>query len=257
MKLRTPLVLVTFGCFAGNAVITGSSTLPAEEEATAAPEYLSQIAAKLIAEAIPPEYARTKDWGQTKQITSGLRSSGNFFDFDIHRRKKHVKHGVWKSYRVQLLQPEEHLEVRVENLRRLENGRIALTLFVKAKLHAQARAKVYERGVHLIAVEAEGHTSAQLWLEAEIGIESVRTGSYLPGIAVRPLVTDARVALDDLRLTRISDVRGPLVRELSSGVRRLLEDELEGPKLVAKINRSLEKRRDRLELTPAKLTNGL
>lgn len=217
------------------------------------PEVVSQLSARLIWEAIPREYERSKDWGRTKNITTGLRSSGNFFDFDIHRRKTEVNHGVWKKYRVTLIEPETNLLVRVDNLQTSEAGQVAFTLFVTAKLHGWARAKVYDRGIHIIALEAECDSTVRLWLDTEIALESVPTSTFLPGLAVRPHVSAARLKLDDFRLTRVSDVSGPLVRELGDGLRHVIEDELKGPKLAAKINRSIDKRRDRLEFTPDKL----
>ena len=99
-----------------------------------AADIVSRIAAGMIADAIPREVARTKDWGKTKNITSGVRSSGNFFDFDIHRKKSAVNHGVWKSYRVSLVEPDENLVVRIENLNPVAADRVTFTLFVTARL---------------------------------------------------------------------------------------------------------------------------
>jgi hypothetical protein len=215
-----------------------------------APDILSQAAAKIIAAEIPREYERKKDWGRTKEITTGLRSSGNFFKFDIHRQKSEVNHGVWKHYRLTLVDPDKNLDVEIGNLRTLESGRVAFTLNVAANVHGWARAKVYDRGVHIIALEAEGDTKIRLSLDAEIGVQSVKTDSFLPGYAIDPVVTDARLKFDDFRLTRVSDVRGTLAHELGIVLREAMEDELTGPKLAAKINRSIDKRRDRLQLTP-------
>lgn len=118
-----------------------------------APEILSQSAAKIVAEEIPREYERKKDWGKTKEVTTGVRSSGNFFKFDIHRQKSAVNHGTWKHYRLTLVEPDRTLVVNIENMRTLESGRVALTLNVAAKVHGWARAKMYDRGIHIIALE--------------------------------------------------------------------------------------------------------
>jgi hypothetical protein len=249
MHHLTKRLLVAIGCFAGAATTAWRAAGSASATDSVAPEVVSQIVARLIAEAIPREYERSKDWGRTRHITTGVRSSGNFFDFDIHRRKSPVNHGVWKKYRVTLVEPEKNLVVRIENLRTIAPGRVAYTLLVTAKLHGWARAKVYDRGIHLIAVEAEGSSTVRLALDTEIAIESVAKKSYLPGIAIRPVVTAAKLHLDDFRLTRISDLRGGLAHEIGDALKHVIEDELSGPKLVAKINRSIEKRRDRLEFT--------
>ncbi|MEX0611457.1 MAG: hypothetical protein WD738_17275 [Pirellulales bacterium] len=250
MSRAQPLAIAALACLLGAAALTESQRLTAATDGSNAAEIVSQIAARLIADAIPHEYERSKDWGRTKHITTGLRSSGNFFDFDIHRRKSAVNHGVWKKYRVTLVEPDKNLVVRIENLRSTAPGRVALTLFVTAKLHGWARAKVYDRGIHVIALEAEGNTTVRLWLDTEIAVEPVPTKSFVPGIAIRPIITTARLKLDNFRLTRVSDLRGSLAHELGDGLRHLIQDELSAPKLVAKLNRSIEKRRDRLEFTP-------
>jgi hypothetical protein len=253
---RNRLLVVAILIIAASVAWREPPTIAAAADSSPSIEDVSQIASRLIAEAIPRQYERPQDWGRTKRITTGLRSSGNFFEFDLHRRKIEVNHGVWKRYRVVLVEPEKNLLVRIENLRIVGPGRYALTLFVSAKLHGWARAKVYERGIHLIALEAEGAGSIRLALDAEIALESIPTDSWLPGLAVRPVITNARLDLDDFRLTRVSDVRGPLVRELGDGLRHLIEDDLTGSKLVARLNRSIEKRRERLQLTPATLLGG-
>ena len=206
----------------------------------------------MIADAIPREYERKKDWGRTRQITTGLRSSGNFFKFDVHRTKSEVNDGVWKHYRATMIEPDKNLIVRIENLRSLEAGKIAFTMFVSTKLHAWGRAKVYESGVHLISLEAEADAKVSLWLDCQIALEAA-PASLLTGIAVRPQVTDARMSLDKFKLLRISDVSGPIVHELGDGLKSLIEGELKGPKLAAKLNHSIDKRRDKLVFTPEML----
>ena len=249
--IRYSQFAVAFMFVAGIAVLPKSSSAPADTDPSN--EVISRIGAQLIAEAIPREYERSKDWGRTKRITTGVRSSGNFFKFDIHRRKSDVKHGIWKQYRVTLVEPDKYLQVRIENLRNIGPGRTALTLIVAAKLHGWARAKIYDRGIHIMALEAEADASIRLWLDAEISLESMPTDSFLPGVAIRPVITDARLSFENFRLDRISDLRGSLARELGYGLRHLIDDELSGPNLTAKLNRSIEKRRDRLEFTPDKL----
>jgi len=233
---------------------TASATLVLADPAASgagnfAPEMLSRAVAKIIADEIPREYERKKDWGQTAEITTGVRSSGNFFKFDIHRQHSEVNDGVWKHYRLSLVDPDKNLHVEIANLRTLEFGRVALTLNVAAKVHGWARIKTYERGIHLISLEAEGDTNARLSLDAEIGVETVKTDSLLPTYRVDPVVTAARLKFDDFKLSRISNVRGALAHEVGIMMREAVEDELKGPKLAEKINKSIAKKRDRLQFS--------
>ena len=249
---RVCLLIVVALAVAAGGMAWAQPAAPPSAATAVSPDATARIVARMIADAIPREYERKKDWGRTKRITTGVRSSGNFFEFDIHRKKTDVNHGVWKHYRATMVEPEKNLVVRIDNLRSVAPGRIAFTLFVSTKLHGWARAKVYDRGIHFISVEAEADVRVSLWLDCEVALETA-PASFLTGIAVRPQVTSARMQLDEFRLTRISDVSGPLVRELGDGLKNLIEDELNGPKLAAKLNRSIEKRRDRLVFTPEML----
>ena len=174
------LAVLSIALVAGAANYSDSPSAQSPAGTSVATQAISQFAAGLIADAIPREYARTKDWGRTRQITTGVRSSGNFFDFDIHRKKSNVNHGVWKSYRVTLIEPEKNLNVKIENLRQQADGSIALTLFITAKLHGWARTKIYDNGLHIISLEAEGDTTVRLWLDTQIAIEPAVGKSSFP-----------------------------------------------------------------------------
>ncbi|QEG36537.1 hypothetical protein [Bythopirellula goksoeyrii] len=207
--------------------------------------------ANLVSASIPTEYDKHKDWGKRKRIVSGLK----FEDFDIKRRHKEVKHGVWKHYKVKLTDPENNLQVRIEQLRALDGSRVAFTLAVHADLSLWGRAKVYEYGVHLIALEVVGHTTLDLTLDCEIGVQ-IESQELLPAVVIDPRVTDATLNLSKFRIDRVSNAHGPLVKELSNSVERWIEDELQGPKLVKKLNHSIDKRRDSLRLSPSQLIDS-
>ena len=217
---------------------------------------LSNTLAAQISKAIPTHYDKKEDWGQTKEITVGLRTEGKGFKTKIRRRKKPVKHGVWKHYRLKMVQPDENLRVAVVNLRSREQGGVALTLRIDARLDAWSRAKVYQYGVHLIALEAEGDLHVRLDVNCEIGIQ-LTAEHGLPGMQVDPHVVDARLDIVDFRLRRVSNAHGPLIRELGDGIERLVQRELTGPKLTAKLNQAIEKKRDLLALDPGDMLEAV
>ena len=158
--------------------------------------------------------------------------------------------GVWKKYRLTLVEPEKNLD--------RTNRQPAQHRFRQVRAHAVRRGEgarlgagtVYESGVHVISLEAEGDTSIRLWIDAEVAVDSVQSSTFIPGVELKPVVTDAKLKFDDFRLTRISDVRGPVAHELGDLLKDMLKKELAGPKLVAKLNRSLTKHPERLRLSP-------
>ena len=226
------LCLSTPHCLAATALATTSTQ-----------NSLANTFARILGNAIPREYEKRKDWGKTKNITVGIRADG----IKLHRRKKPVKHGVWKHYKIRLVDPQETLNVQIENLRPVDGGRFAFTLAVQAKFDLWARAKVYQYGIHLIALETLGDATIDLAIDCEIGMR-FQTHDGSAGVAIDPLVSDARLDITDFHLRRVSNAKGPLVRELGEELPRMIERELQGPKLVAKLNRAINKKRDRLEL---------
>ncbi|MEM8947498.1 MAG: hypothetical protein AAGD11_20155 [Planctomycetota bacterium] len=204
---------------------------------------LNIAVARIIKDAIPREYEKRKDWGNTKQVTVGLRTDG----LRINRRKKSVNHGVWKRYRVHLIDPDDQLAVQIENVGPSKDGSLAFTLRVQAHFDLWARAKVYQYGVHLIALEAVADATVDLQVDCEVGVR-LQTQTGTPGVAIQPTVTNANLDIVDFQLRRVSNARGPIVRELGEELPRLLEDKLQGPKFVAKLNRAIKKKSDHLEI---------
>ena len=217
----------------------------------AARDSMAQVFASLVEQAIPREYEKRKDWGNTKNLTVGIRTDG----LRIHRRKKPVKHGVWKHYRVRLVEPQENLLVRMDHLRALDGGRVACTLVISAELDCWLRTKVYQDGIHLIALEVVGDTRMQLSLDCEVAAR-IQAVEGSPRIVIDPQVTNSSLKLSELHLQRISNADGPLVSELGGELKDLIEDKLHGPKLTAKLNRAIDKKRDRLTLDWSELLNS-
>ena len=214
------------------------------------PEMVAQLVTPLIAEAVPREFEGQKDWGKTKDVTTGVAQRRQLLQVRHPPREERSERWRLEKIPLTLIEPDKNLELRIDNMHRLESGKYALTLFVAAKVHGWARAVVYEHGVHVISLEAEGDTSIRLWVDAEVGVETVQSSTFIPGLELRPVVTDARLKFDDFKLTRISDVRGAVAKELGELLRKELQKKLSGPKLVDRFNHALQKHPERLRLSP-------
>ncbi len=238
-NIKYSLLFVGLHVVAACDVVHAEAAAPSSQRSSA----LASAFAQIIENAIPREYEKRKDWGHTKNITVGLRTDG----WKLHRRKKPVNHGVWKHYRIKLVEPEENLSVEIRELRLNTDGGLSFKLALDAKFDLWARAKVYQYGVHLIALEAVGDATIDLEIDCEVAVRlHARDGQ--PGVALDPKVNDSRLNIVDFRLRRVSNAKGPIIREIGEELPRLLEKELRGPKLVAKLNRAIDKKRDRLEL---------
>lgn len=242
-------LVVPFRCDSAAAQIPSDSVPPREQRSA----FLAAAFAGLVEQAIPREYEKRHDWGQTKNITVGIRHDG----LRLHSRKKPVKHGTWTHYKIRLAagQPEQEtgssrqpLDVEIRNLSPANDGRFGFTLLVSANFDLWGRVKVYRYGVHLIALEIVGDAAIDLALDCEIGVR-LQTHTGKSGVALDPRVVGARLDMTDFHLRRISNAKGPIIRELGEEFPRFFEREMQGPSLVTKLNRAIDKNRERLELS--------
>ena len=240
LRIRSSLLAVLFV----TPLIGLTCTPNTNAETVLSSDQATGVIAGLIEGLIPREYEKSKDWGKTKNITVGVRADG----IKLHRRKKPVKHGVWKRYRVNLVDPDEQLSLRIEDVQALGDGRFGFTIRLGAAFDIWARAKIYQYGVHLIAVEAIGDAKVDLKIDCQLGV-AMHTSDGRVGFSLDPIVEQARLDIVDFQLERISNAKGPIVRELGEELPRLLKSELHGPKFVAKLNRAIDKKRDRLEIS--------
>ena len=89
---------------------------------------------------------------------------------------------------------------------------------------------------------------------------AARRARLPPGGVVAPAVITRKIPSyelwDEDALQRLGELRGPVAKELSSGLRRIIEDELEPRKLTRKLNRAIDKKRDRLRLSSEDLIDS-
>lgn len=204
----------------------------------------------MVRDNIPHEYEEHDNWGATKDLTVGVKVKLDGLRLQTRRRRKPVKHGTQKLYRVRLVDPDKQFQVAVDNIQELPNGRLGFDLVVDAKLAALGRLSEWRRGVQLISVSAEADARARLKMSCDVALRLDPT-RLPPDVVIDPHVSSAKLELAEFRLRRISDLNGPVVKELGSAVRNVVEDKLEDQqhKLPEKINRQIEKNRSKLRLS--------
>ena len=91
----------------------------------------------------------------------------------------------------------------------------------------------------------------QVRLGCEVGFKLV-PGKYLSDIVIEPKVTAVDLHLVDLDVQRISKIEGWAAHEIGAAIKGTIKDELEnrGPKIAAKLNKSIAKRQDKLRFSP-------
>ena len=248
----------------GFSFVAGGSTYSAEtaQAKTAQPVAVDQNAASsfipseefqafvtgLAREHIPDEYERKKNWGATKKVLDGVDVDLDGLRLDTKRRWKDVNHGTWQWYKVTQIEPEKNLTVRIEEMREVE-GQVLCRVSATAKMHCFGRQSQFERGVQLYSMSAEA--DALVKLTALVSLKPrLDPTSFPPDIILLASVKDASLEIPEFKLQRVSQLDGPVIKSLSSSVREMIEEGVEKkkPQLVEKINKKLEKEKDKLRL---------
>ena len=204
----------------------------------------------LAVAAIPTDFEEDKDWDRRKEVWDGLHVRMDGLKVRTKRKWKEAKHGTWKRYRVNLIDPEENLRVRITNLKEIRTGVAAFDLQMAAKLDLQARLQQWQRDVRLLSVTAEAVADVDLNLGMEMST-SLDTKHFPPDIRLHPVATAAELRLVQFKLRRLGHADGPIIRELGDGLEDVLRRQLEKkrPQLVQKVNRAMKKNDDKLVLS--------
>ena len=217
-------------------------------------ERFQQLVTELVRGTIPHNYVDEKKWGKTKDVVRGLYIKREGLRIKTHRTRKAVNHGTWTRYRIDLLDPAQQFQIRLERVRTLPNNHMAFEIICDAKVRAFGRLSQWQQGVQLISLSAEADVDVRLTMQCDLATR-IDTSHTIPDLELDPVVRNADLFIKEFRMREISQLDGPLVKKLSASVREVLEDEIaqRRTKLVAKINRQIDKNRDHLRLSVTEL----
>ncbi len=213
-------------------------------------EGLHALVTDLTRAFIPRDYEDNRKWGKTKEVVDGLHVRRDGWQIKTHRTKKAVNHGTWTRYEVRLLDPENRFKITLQNVRRLPDGRVAVDVHCDARLRTFGRLSEWQYGVQLFSLSAEAHADVRLTMACAFRV-NVDLSRIPPDVIVDVHVDDAEILIRRFRMRRISQISGPLVKQLSHGVREVLEDAIDQrrDKMAEKINKQIEKNQDKLRLS--------
>ena len=221
----------------------------------AAPSPLEGLLMATLEQVVPSQYTDDSKWGRTKPQTVGLKFERDGLKLEVRRRKKEVNDGLWKLYRVDL-PPSDQWEVSLSELLDLGDGRAAFDATFATPLHVHARASNWEHGVQLFSLSADADAKVRLTMRCELRLKLIGA-QFPPAIRLEPQVTHADLRIETFRLRRISQLHGPLVKELGGEAHDFLQREVNkrSEKLITKLNGQIEKHADKLTLSWADLNS--
>lgn len=215
-----------------------------------APEGSRTFLTNLVLDNLPDDFEDTKKWGHTRERWDGLKVRMDGLKLRTKRRRKEVNHGIWKRYKITLIEPEERLLVKITNWQQRGIGTVAFDLNLAARLNLVGRRQKWNNGVRVYSVTAEAIADVRLTIGMQVSTR-LDTSKFPPDVILEPLAESATAQLGQFKLQRISRADGPVVRELGDGLEKILRKKLaeKNDKLVEKVNRQFEKKADDLRLS--------
>ncbi len=209
-----------------------------------------ELVRQVVLEELKPEYTSQHDWGKQKEV-GGVKLRGKWYAPRLEKTEKAENDGLWQRMVVTLVEPDENLSMRVEQAGAAPDGRVALVLTVQARLSGKGQFERWQRGVKLFDVSAESESTVLARIECELGIHR-EPGTLVDDIVLDPVVTAIHLQLVDLDVRRVGKLGHDVARELGNALRPTIAHELarREPKIVAKANASIDKRRAHLRFSP-------
>ncbi len=237
-------------------LVKGSLATAQELTLDAGDSGLSELVTSLVKANLPDNYEKQKHWGEQTRIFDGLHLSMDGLRVDTKRKWKMVNHGTWTMYRVTVTDPNQ-LTVVVRNIRQLEDGRAGFDAEFAAPLALFGRLSEWQRGVQLVSLSADADARVRLTVSCALKLKLDVGKQLVPDVLLEPEVTAAKIDLVEFRLKRLSQLHGPLAKHLGTEAREIIEDELadRNSDIVAKINKQIAKKQDKLRLSLSDLAS--
>jgi hypothetical protein len=213
---------------------------------------IDDLLTKIVLANMPREFEETKDWGGQDERWDGIKLRREGWRIETKRRKKMVNDGTWKKYKASLRNPEEEFSLQIKNMRETADGKLALETHVAAHLDIDARQSKWLKGVQVYSVSANGHAKIRLRVDIEMEVK-MGLANFPPDVILIPKATRAEIEVDEFRIDRISKIGGEVAQRISKNVQAQLEKKIaeKEKKLVTKINKQLDKKKDDFRLSVA------
>lgn len=201
---------------------------------------------------LPESYHRDKDWDKQKRVYAGFNIKADDGRLSTKRRWKEVNHGRWLRYDIRLgdVYDPQRLKVEVTDAYLGEDRRLHFKARVDTWVDVYLQQQQWNLGVRLYSMSVEADARLRMDIVGDIGFELDLT-RIPPDILADPHVSSIRLSLVDLNVDRISNVGGEVAESIGDVVKRILRDEYlpnQQAKIVQKLNRQIDRRRDRLRL---------
>jgi len=230
------------------------SDLPTTEE-------LSATMKGLLNTALPsPLVQQEFNWGHQRKVTNGItwEKDGIFRKPRVQEKLKND--GIWRKLKVEAVEPEKTLSVKVFSVQKPEKGKITFLLMISMQTRITFDQQLWASGVRLYSGETRARCQPVLLLSCESTTRTEKNGSTLPDVIFRMRVTHAKLTYENLVVEHTAGIGGDGAKLLGETIIEFVKDirpSLE-KNMLGKANKAIVKAGDTKEvkLSLSKLLEG-
>ena len=211
----------------------------------------SEALRTVLLTAIPDKFEDRRNWDKTREVFDGLNVKQRGFNIRVAERKKRVNHGTWHKYQVQLLDPDHHLQFKIDNIRPAANGRFRFNIKLACRLNCRGDVEQWVLGVKGLNFTIISEADVRIVADCLVAIRTAtKPKSLIPDFVFEPQLTDLKINLTGLEVRRIGEIRGDIAESMGDGSRSFIEALLHSQegRTLKKANEVLQKKSGQLRL---------
>lgn len=199
----------------------------------------SDILRSILLESLKSEYVDERHWGATTRRFDGFRVQGT----RISKREREINHGIWRRFRVNLIQPEKNFHVQFAQLEPTADGEIPFSIRIRLRARCESTFAWWTYGVKGV----NGTTVSDVTLQLQMVLNTsprlkFDLQSALPKVELRPQIASLSLELKDLDVRRFGVFHGDVVKVLGDGATEAVEELIQQQE--GKIRKKLQQKLD-------------
>jgi len=216
----------------------------------------SEMLRAVVLTAIPDKYEDLRHWGNTNEVFAGVKVQQRGFNIRVSERKREVNHGAWHRYKIELIDPKQHLKLIFHQIETVAVNEYRFQVRLASKLRCRGDFEHWVLGVKGFNATVVSEADVEIIATCRLAIRTESTAKHLlPDLALDPHVDSVKLFLRNLDVKRIGEIRGDLAEGIGDLSRHDIENLLQAQenRVVKKANEAIDKKRNSLRLPSSKL----
>jgi hypothetical protein len=207
---------------AGSPAIAGVGPIPGLT-GTPANELAGDLRGLLLKNMPDPLYEAAPNWGHQRDRRS-LQLSGERGEGRVEIVHGPKNDGVWRKIRITAPNPADNLVFDLRDVRSLDAGKIAFTVFVAADLDFNFTQQRWFAGVRLFDASAKARARVKITLDCQATTRIEPTKELLPDVVFVLQVTKADLRYDNLVFEHIAGIGGDAARIIGEAAQAFIKE---------------------------------